>query len=421
MAPQQPPITATRINASPFFESAQGWGPGYAKSIAEGGGVVIGSGATDPNVFAQSFPAKPNEQFKVVARASSVDKLKAKGRFQINWLGQGGEFISASIKAFGVTREEKTFEHLVSAPVGTVTGTLYVVSDGLSDVVRYTEMSLFTHILELCDSSPEPGIAKPDILPNTPPENCFPTYFIHTNDKWTRANWDYLKRGYADEAYIKESIVKIRDYTMVTHDGLLATYDICSYLVRANIEGAFVETGVHRGGSASMMALAALRKGKARELHLFDSFEGIPHPIEAEYEEWVESAWGVREDEADGSLVGSGKLAAEQHHAEKVLFDIARYPRELTTFHIGWFQDTVPIAKDSIGSIALLRLDGDLYESTLVCLRHFYPLVVRGGFVIVDDYAIKGCRMACDKYFEELGIQPYMHHIDHLARYFVKA
>lgn len=257
-------------------------------------------------------------------------------------------------------------------------------------------------------------------VPTAPRENCFPTYFIHTNDKWTLANWDYLNRGYADEAYIKEAITKVRNYTMVTHDGLLATYDIASYLVRANIEGAFVETGVHRGGSTAMMAFAALRQGKARDLHLFDSFEGIPHPVEAEYEDWMEDQWGVPKKEADGALVGSGRIAAEQCHAEKVLYEIAGYPKERIKFHVGWFQDTAPLAKDSIDRIALLRLDGDLYESTLVCLKHLYPLVVKGGFVIVDDYAFKGCRMACEEYFAELGIQPYMHHIDHLARYFVK-
>lgn len=254
----------------------------------------------------------------------------------------------------------------------------------------------------------------------SPVENCFPAHFIHTNDKWTLRNWNYLNRGYEDEGFIKDAITKIRGYTMVTHDGLLMTYDIASHLVRADVAGAFLETGVHRGGAAAMMAMAALRGGSTRQLHLFDSFAGIPHPSPAEYEEWMEPQWGFRKDEADGQLVASQRMAAEQQHAEKVLFELAAYPRNAVTFHVGWFQDTVPKAAATIGRIALLRLDGDLYESTLVCLRHLYPLVVPGGFVIVDDYAIKGCRMACEEYFVEAGIKPYMHHIDHLARYFVK-
>jgi O-methyltransferase len=87
---------------------------------------------------------------------------------------------------------------------------------------------------------------------------------------------------------------------------------------------------------------------------------------------------------------------------------------------VGWFQETLPKARNLIGEISLLRLDGDLYESTLVCLRNLYPSVVRGGFVIIDDYGLKGCRMACEFYFEEIGINPYLHHIDAVGRYFVK-
>jgi len=64
------------------------------------------------------------------------------GRFQINWLNSESKFISASIKAFEVTPEEKTFEYQVVAPTGAAAGTLYVVADGPEDVVRYTEMQL---------------------------------------------------------------------------------------------------------------------------------------------------------------------------------------------------------------------------------------------------------------------------------------
>ena len=130
--------------------------------------------------------------------------------------------------------------------------------------------------------------------------------------------------------------------------------------------------------------------------------------------------WGVRKEDANGKLLPSGALATEQHHAEKVLFDIAGYPRDMATFHVGWFQDTVPHVQTSVNRIALLRLDGDLYESTLVCLKYLYPLVVEGGIIIVDDYGLKGCRMACDKYFDELKIYPYMHRIDACGRYFIK-
>lgn len=139
----KPQLLTAQINSSPLFESENGWGAGFikARSKGEGRGVVVGPGADNPNVFAQQFPAKPDEQFKVIARASSVGKPNAVGRFQINWINSE-KYISSSIKAFEVTPEEKTFEVYVTVPAGATAGTIYVVPDGKEDVVRYTEMRM---------------------------------------------------------------------------------------------------------------------------------------------------------------------------------------------------------------------------------------------------------------------------------------
>jgi len=131
------------INSSPLFESQQGWSSGYTRAIGHGRGVVVGPGAENPNVFAQQFPAKPGEMFKVIARASSAGTASAKGRIQINWTDSIGQFISVSSQAFEVKPEEQRFELEVVAPPKTQNGTLYVVPDGQQSVVRYTEMSLF--------------------------------------------------------------------------------------------------------------------------------------------------------------------------------------------------------------------------------------------------------------------------------------
>jgi hypothetical protein len=138
----KPEVLTVQINSAPLFDSQQGWSDGYTKAIGHGPGVVVGPGAENPNVFAQRFPAKPNEPFKVVARASSVDKPKAMGRIQINWTDSEGKFISVSSQAFEVTPEEKAFEYQVVAPVGAANGIIYVVADGQDNVVRYTEMRL---------------------------------------------------------------------------------------------------------------------------------------------------------------------------------------------------------------------------------------------------------------------------------------
>ena len=67
-------------------------------------------------------------------------------------------------------------------------------------------------------------------------------------------------------------------------------------------------------------------------------------------------------------------------------------PEDLLTYHVGWFEDTVPSA--DIERIAILRLDGDLYRSTRVCMDHLYPKLSLGGWCIVDDFKLDGCRKA---------------------------
>lgn len=137
-----PPVLEAQINTAPLFDSQGGWSAGYVKAIGHGPGVVVGPGGDNPNVFAQQFPAKPNEPFKVIARASSMDKPKAMGRIQINWTDTAGKFISVSTQAFEVTPVEIKFEYDAVAPPAAANGTLYVVADGPENVVRYTEMRL---------------------------------------------------------------------------------------------------------------------------------------------------------------------------------------------------------------------------------------------------------------------------------------
>jgi O-methyltransferase len=77
----------------------------------------------------------------------------------------------------------------------------------------------------------------------------------------------------------------------------------------------------------------------------------------------------------------------------------------------GWFQDTLPRAP--VTTLALLRLDGDLYESTRVALDALYHRVGPGGFVVVDDYHTwPGCRRAVDEFLAERGERPEMERID---------
>lgn len=140
---QTPPVAFTVVaNSAPHFEAQAGWGAGYAKATGKGPGVVVGPGPEAPNTFAQGFVAKPNEPFKIVAKASSVDKPQAQGRLQINWHGADAKYIGTSSQVIDVTQTEKTFEYQTVSPPEAMSGILYVVSHGAEDTVRYTEMTL---------------------------------------------------------------------------------------------------------------------------------------------------------------------------------------------------------------------------------------------------------------------------------------
>jgi O-methyltransferase len=200
--------------------------------------------------------------------------------------------------------------------------------------------------------------------------------------------------------FILDKIAKICYSTKKTLD-----YTYYTALNLYKIEGAFVECGVGAGGQVAAMQLAA--EGK-REIIAFDSYEGIPLGNEKDY---VQP--GIGRFTHDPALPLSDRLVSSGvtvHSVEKVKENIQSFelPVDNIRFVKGWFQDTLPITE--VGDIALLRLDGDLYESTLICLEYLYPKVVKGGVVIIDDYGLAGCRTATHEYFK--GELPVMEDVE---------
>ena len=104
-----------------------------------------------------------------------------------------------------------------------------------------------------------------------------------------------------------------------------------------------------------------------------------------------------------------------------ILEDI-KVGEEHTHFHVGWFQNTVPADAAGMGPIALLRLDGDWYDSTKICLENLYPLLSPGGVLIMGDYfAWEGCKKATDEYRQIHHIESAIHRIGLDAAFWVKA
>lgn len=165
------------INSEPMFDSQGAWSEGYLKARGAGPGVVVGPGAGNPNVFAQAFSAKPGEQFRVVARAVSASGAAAMARIQINWTDAGGRFLGVSSQTFEVATEPVAAEVSVSAPDDASSGTLYVVPDGRTSVIRYLEMRLLGRsvlparsgsavaVMSSVQSGPGSMPAPPDLRP----------------------------------------------------------------------------------------------------------------------------------------------------------------------------------------------------------------------------------------------------------------
>jgi O-methyltransferase len=155
-------------------------------------------------------------------------------------------------------------------------------------------------------------------------------------------------------------------------------------VLREAIPGDLIETGVWRGGGCIMMrGVLAAHAITDRTVYVADSFRGFP-PVE------------VPQDYGDAPDESKGYLAVD---LETVRGNFRRYGLldEQVVFLEGWFKDTLP--KAPIEQLAILRLDGDMYGSTIEALKALYPKLAPGGFCIVDDYgAIKACQQAVDDF-----------------------
>jgi O-methyltransferase len=174
-------------------------------------------------------------------------------------------------------------------------------------------------------------------------------------------------------------------------------------LISDNVPGDLIETGVWRGGASIFMRAVLKAYGDTgRTVWVADSFQGLP-----------KAGPGRRPSDPGDQGDQLWKLSQLAVSMEQVQANFARYGLldEQVRFLPGWFKDTLPGAP--IGSLALLRLDGDMFESTMVALESLYPKVSPGGYVVVDDYrSFDGCRQATDRYRAAMGITEPIVEID---------
>ena len=161
-----------------------------------------------------------------------------------------------------------------------------------------------------------------------------------------------------------------------------------------------IETGVWRGGATIFMRGILKAHGvKDRTVWVADSFEGLPLPDSSKYP-------------ADaGSIHHEMTPLAVSLEQVKAHFEKYGLLDNQVQFLKGWFKDTLPAA--AFTKLAVARLDGDMYESTMDGLTHLYPKLSPGGYLIVDDYGpVPACRQAVEDYRQAHRITEPIQQID---------
>ncbi len=211
--------------------------------------------------------------------------------------------------------------------------------------------------------------------------------------------------------------------TMTGVPRLVALVDAVRHCVRRGVPGAFAECGVWRGGSVLAMLLTLQDEGvDDRDVHLYDTFEGMTAPTEHDVSPVAPPALETwREAQARGERPWGDVFGPESFDLDAVRATLAAtgYPAQRLHFHRGPVEETLP--ERAPEAIALLRLDTDWYESTRHELVHLYPRLADGGVLIVDDYGHwEGARRAVDEYFAAHSPPPLLHRIDYTARMAIK-
>lgn len=201
------------------------------------------------------------------------------------------------------------------------------------------------------------------------------------------------------------------------------------YLANNGLVGSVVETGVFTGGASAYILRSLMRNFPEIYQSInywgFDSFEGMPAPTTHDGEHgkrWIygDNSKSIKLNDC-ATLTGHQTNFADYEICKKYLVG-TQYPTANINLIKGWFQDTISKHKNEIGEIALLRLDGDFYESTKVVMEQLYENVIKGGIVIIDDYgAFEGCKLAIDEYLgTQSGPSPIIWYADKSIRYFIK-
>ena len=204
---------------------------------------------------------------------------------------------------------------------------------------------------------------------------------------------DQIKNTYLDS--LKNRILTNRISMLGSHK--LDTLRYCTEdCLRNNIDGDIIETGVWKGGATIYLAgILKANSNSEKKVFVADSFEGLPPPDETK---WPQDR---------------GDTHHTQNHLAISLEQVENYFRtfELLADNVifvkGFFEDSLQTAP--IGKLSVLRLDGDMYGSTMTVLDQLYHKLELGGYLILDDWLLEGARQALLDFRERMGIKEVMY------------
>lgn len=201
-----------------------------------------------------------------------------------------------------------------------------------------------------------------------------------------------------------------RAHSMIGPQRLRNLRTLMERTLNEGVTGDYIETGVWRGGACILMRGALAAHGvRDRKVIVADSFEGLPRPDGDKYPD----------DRRDTAFAFS-ELAIPVDEVKK---NFASYNLldDQVIFLKGFFKDSLPtLPADS--RFALIRLDGDMYESTMDALTHLYDKLSKGGFAIIDDYGgLKNCAKAVHDFLDERGLRVDLHKVDDSCVWWQKA
>lgn len=177
-------------------------------------------------------------------------------------------------------------------------------------------------------------------------------------------------------------------------------------ILQENIEGDLIETGVWKGGATIFMKAILKTYGDTkRRVFVADSFEGLPPPDERYPADRGDTHHTI-------DVLRVSKEDVEKNFKKYDLLD------DNVVFIKGFFEQSLPAAP--IDKLSILRLDGDMYSSTIQVLEILYDKLSIGGYLIIDDYALPGCRKAITDFREKRGITEDMYQVDYSGVFWKK-